>query len=386
MAGCPEHAGAASSSEELRGIALGTAAQFLVSLGLCGMKWAHQRNAALPPAARSPRYVVAAFLVNAVGGLLNGVALSMASQSVIGALSTLVLVGNCVFAPPLLGEHVGAREIRGTLAIMVSTVVVVAAGSHCEVELTAPILLGYFVRPPHVAFALLTAAVVAASWSTVARAEASLQDGMRKVSEADLEAATPLTATTSVMSWEDEQMNPLAALGDAAAAAGGADAAEPELVATLSSALRVGPTTASSNASSASDHGELRLQPWTKPSSSSSGGGDGSGGGGGRDWDEMTESEATSRWNALLEMRREELYDLNSSSSSSGGSSGSSSGSGRRLALAHVMTTAAFSCYNIVFTKIIGELASHNFPAVTLYYHSYISRTHHTTRARMRDI
>ena len=370
MAGCREHAGGGSSSEELRGIALGTAAQFLVSLGLCGMKWAHQRNAALPPAARSPRYVVAAFLVNAVGGLLNGVALSMASQSVIGALSTLVLVGNCVFAPPLLGEHVGAREIRGTLAIMVSTVVVVAAGSHCEVELTAPILLGYFVRPPHVAFALLTAAVVTASWSTVARAEASLQDGMRKVSEADLEAATPLTATTSVMSWEDEQMNPLAALGDAAAAAGGADAAEPELVATLSSALRVGPTTASSNASSASDHGELRLQPWTKPSSSSSGGGDGSGGGGGRDWDEMTESEATSRWNALLEMRREELYDLNSSSTSSSGSSGSSSGSGRRLALAHVMTTAAFSCYNIVFTKIIVELASHNFPAVTLHYYS----------------
>ena len=60
-----------SSATELRGIALGTAAQFLVSLGLCGMKWAHKRNAALPPSARSPKFVVLAFLVNAVGGLLS---------------------------------------------------------------------------------------------------------------------------------------------------------------------------------------------------------------------------------------------------------------------------------------------------------------------------
>ena len=276
--------GAGSASGELVGIAIGTVAQFLISLGLCGMKWAHKRNAALPAAARSSRYVVAAFSLNALGGLLNGVALSLASQSEIGALGTLVLVGNCIFAPRLLGEVVGPREVRGTLVILLSTVVVVLSGPHCEAAFDSALLLFLLIRPLHLAFALLTALLIGGSWSLVNRAEAALLAGMRGVSDEDLEAATPLSASS-------EQHNPLRLSVDRQLSA---DLAEDR--------------TSSLQSSS----------PPTSPIADSAG------------------------WDELLDARREEQYELRSVS-------------GRRLAAAHISTCAAFSCYNIIFTKIVGE-------------------------------
>lgn len=276
--------GGGSASGELVGIAIGTAAQFLISLGLCGMKWAHKRNAALPAAARSSRYVVAAFSLNALGGLLNGVALSLASQSEIGALGTLVLVGNCIFAPRLLGEVVGPREVRGTLVILLSTVVVVLSGPHCEADFDSALLLFLLIRPLHLAFALLTALLIGGSWSLVNRAEAALLAGMRGVSDEDLEAATPLSASS-------EQHNPLRLSVDRQLSA---DLAEDR--------------TSSLQSSS----------PPTSPIADSAG------------------------WGDLLDARREEQYELRSVS-------------GRRLAAAHISTCAAFSCYNIIFTKIVGE-------------------------------
>ena len=276
--------GGGSASGELVGIAIGTVAQFLISLGLCGMKWAHKRNAALPAAARSSRYVVAAFSLNALGGLLNGVALSLASQSEIGALGTLVLVGNCIFAPRLLGEVVGPREVRGTLVILLSTVVVVLSGPHCEVDFDSALLLFLLIRPLHLAFALLTALLIGGSWSLVIRAEAALLAGMRGVSDEDLEAATPLSASS-------EQHNPLRLSVDRQLSA---DLAEDR--------------TSSLQSSS----------PPTSPIADSAG------------------------WDDLLDARREEQYELRSVS-------------GRRLAAAHISTCAAFSCYNIIFTKIVGE-------------------------------
>ena len=276
--------GGGSASGELVGIAIGTVAQFLISLGLCGMKWAHKRNAALPAAARSSRYVVAAFSLNALGGLLNGVALSLASQSEIGALGTLVLVGNCIFAPRLLGEVVGPREVRGTLVILLSTVVVVLSGPHCEADFDSALLLFLLIRPLHLAFALLTALLIGGSWSLVTRAEAALLAGMRGVSDEDLEAATPLSASS-------EQHNPLRLSVDRQLSA---DLAEDR--------------TSSLQSSS----------PPTSPIADSAG------------------------WDELLDARREAQYELRSVS-------------GRRLAAAHISTCAAFSCYNIIFTKIVGE-------------------------------
>lgn len=276
--------GGGSASGELVGIAIGTVAQFLISLGLCGMKWAHKRNAALPAAARSSRYVVAAFSLNALGGLLNAVALSLASQSEIGALGTLVLVGNCIFAPRLLGEVVGPREVRGTLVILLSTVVVVLSGPHCEADFDSALLLFLLIRPLHLAFALLTALLIGGSWSLVTRAEAALLAGMRGVSDEDLEAATPLSASS-------EQHNPLRLSVDRQLSA---DLAEDR--------------TSSLQSSS----------PPSSPIADSAG------------------------WDELLDARREAQYELRSVS-------------GRRLAAAHISTCAAFSCYNIIFTKIVGE-------------------------------
>jgi drug/metabolite transporter (DMT)-like permease len=157
------------------GLFLGLVSQVLTSLGLCIMKWAHKRNDALPEALRSPMFVVGGFAVNAIGGLFQAIALTMAPQSVISALNPVVLVANCAFAPCLLGEKVTRQDLSGTAAIMLATTVVVVAGAVCEDDFDADQLISLLYRGPHLLFFGFTLTVTGAGYEATRRATAQVR-------------------------------------------------------------------------------------------------------------------------------------------------------------------------------------------------------------------
>lgn len=154
---------------------------------------------------QSSRWVVIGFAINAFGGLFQAYALTMAPQSVISALVPVVLVANCAFAPCLLGEAVGKRDLQGTAAIIVSTLVVVLAGqispaadadgttAACNSDdFTAEELLFLLHRGPHLVFAGLTVGVIGLGYTAVQRATRLVELDMMAIT---LEEATPITST-----------------------------------------------------------------------------------------------------------------------------------------------------------------------------------------------
>jgi hypothetical protein len=181
---CGDDAAASASGHALLGIGLGLVSQVLTSLGLCIMKWAHMRNDALPPHQRGRLFVVGGFAVNALGGLMQAIALTMAPQSVISALAPVVLVANVAFAPCLLGETVQPQHLRGTAVVGVATVVVVAAGQSAadacdDGDFGAEELVYLLHRGPHLVFAAVTIVMVAIAWRAVRRAELLVDLDMR---------------------------------------------------------------------------------------------------------------------------------------------------------------------------------------------------------------
>jgi len=74
------------------------------------------------------------------------VALAFGAQSVISALSSLVLVYNAIFCPWLLGEKIIKKEIFATLLIIGGVVLVVVFGSRSTNTFTLPQLYSQFLQ------------------------------------------------------------------------------------------------------------------------------------------------------------------------------------------------------------------------------------------------
>ena len=184
---------------------------------------------------------------------------------------------------------------------------------------------------------------------------------MNKVSEAELDAATPLTDSAE-RDWEEGQRQPNPLLDDSGSDCERVSSSEREddgagtglwLQPTRPSTDRPRSSTVSSDCGSLTTIGlgdsSASSRSQQPPLNSPDSGADG----------EAGPVDTESRWQALLDLRREELYDLRTKT-------------GSQLSFAHVVTTAAFSCYNIVFTKIVGELLSHEFPSELLKPHVYM--------------
>ena len=115
-------------SQQTEGIIVAILGSFINSVGLLTQKWAHARNAELPPAERTSRYVVGGYLIYVVGNLCDVTALSMTAQTTVSGLSPLVLVGNILFAPAIIGERPLPRHLAATLVVIAGSVLMTVFG------------------------------------------------------------------------------------------------------------------------------------------------------------------------------------------------------------------------------------------------------------------
>ena len=107
---------------------------FVNSLGLLAQKWAYNRNAQLPPERRSMRFVVLGYAVYVCGNLCDLCALSMTAQTTVSGLAPLVLVGNVLFAPLIVGEQVERKHYTATLVVVLGCTIITAFGPNSSFE------------------------------------------------------------------------------------------------------------------------------------------------------------------------------------------------------------------------------------------------------------
>jgi len=104
------------------GIIFAVVGQGIISLGLILQKKAHIREMIKHKSKQRPYLKniswIIGFGIFQIGNGLTIVALAFGAQSVISALSSLVLVYNAFFAPWLLGEKVNRREIFATILLL----------------------------------------------------------------------------------------------------------------------------------------------------------------------------------------------------------------------------------------------------------------------------
>ena len=115
-------------SQQTAGIFVAILGSFINSVGLLTQKWAHARNAELPPAERTSCYVVGGYLIYVVGNLCDVTALSMTAQTTVSGLSPLVLVGNILFAPAIIGERPLPSHLAATLVVISGSVLMTVFG------------------------------------------------------------------------------------------------------------------------------------------------------------------------------------------------------------------------------------------------------------------
>jgi hypothetical protein len=192
-------------SQQTEGIIVAILGSFINSVGLLTQKWAHARNAELPPAERTSRYVVGGYLIYVVGNLCDVTALSMTAQTTVSGLSPLVLVGNILFAPAIIGERPLPRHLAATLVVIAGSVLMTVFGPGSPVvpqpqgcsrvdfmpascynatacvlpgfgettaELSAPCLMELFGLPTFIFYAACTVPLLLANALLVKKAEA----------------------------------------------------------------------------------------------------------------------------------------------------------------------------------------------------------------------
>ena len=81
------------------------------------------------------------------------IALCFAPQSLIAPLGALTMVSNVVFAPLLLHEKIGVRDLIATSVILTGSVIAVIFGAHADRIFAIEALFGLFRAPRFVAYA-----------------------------------------------------------------------------------------------------------------------------------------------------------------------------------------------------------------------------------------
>ena len=115
-------------SSHALGIIVAICGSFINSLGLLLQKWGYNRNAALPPEQRSMKFPAIGFGVYVCGNLCDLCALSMTAQTTVSGLAPLVLVGNVLFAPCIVGETVQRKHYVATLVVILACAVITVFG------------------------------------------------------------------------------------------------------------------------------------------------------------------------------------------------------------------------------------------------------------------
>ena len=115
-------------SSHALGIIVAICGSFVNSLGLLLQKWGYNRNAALPPEQRSMKFPAIGFGVYVCGNLCDLCALSMTAQTTVSGLAPLVLVGNVLFAPCIVGETVERKHYVATLVVILACAVITVFG------------------------------------------------------------------------------------------------------------------------------------------------------------------------------------------------------------------------------------------------------------------
>ena len=112
----------------LLGIIFAFLGSFINSIGLLLQKRAYNRNALLPPQQRTLKWVAFGYFIYVCGNMCDLVALSLTAQTTVSGLAPLVLVGNVLFAPLIVGETVKRRHLVGTLTVCVGSLLMTLFG------------------------------------------------------------------------------------------------------------------------------------------------------------------------------------------------------------------------------------------------------------------
>ena len=106
-----------------------------------------------------------------LGSVADLAALIFAPQSVIAPLGSLTLVSNSIFAPILLQEKIGYREIIATILIVVGAAIAVSFGPHADVVYSVEQLFNFYTRGPFIAYALAIAIYMGVLYTSIKKME-----------------------------------------------------------------------------------------------------------------------------------------------------------------------------------------------------------------------
>eukprot|EP00756_Hemistasia_phaeocysticola_P049325 Hpha_TRINITY_DN2378_c0_g1::TRINITY_DN2378_c0_g1_i1::g.473::m.473 len=140
------------------GITLGVVSKAVSSFGLVLQKLAHTKNSDKRASQRvgyvfNPLWVFG-FAVYVGGNAVAVVALTLAPQSIIGAMDALVPVFNAIYAPRFLGEEVGMRDWAANSIILMGVALVVAFGPRVDGDFDLDELVSMLYAMPYLAYAL----------------------------------------------------------------------------------------------------------------------------------------------------------------------------------------------------------------------------------------
>jgi uncharacterized membrane protein len=132
------------------GVLLGSLASFISNLGVTLQKLSHIQNAKETSSVRA-NYAKQSLWRMGLGLVVFGSfadfsALSFAPQSLIAPLGSLTLVSNSIFAPLLLKETIGPRDLLSSFSIVLGSSISVAFASHEDKLFSIPELFSFYER------------------------------------------------------------------------------------------------------------------------------------------------------------------------------------------------------------------------------------------------
>lgn len=143
------------------GVLLACLASLISNIGLNLQKLLHIKNAHKTDEEKKQYYKHSLWWLGLglviAGSVADFAALFFAPQAVIAPLGSLTLVSNTVFAPILLKEKIGLRDIIGTGMIVIGAAVAVSFGPHQDVIYDTTDLFRFFIRPFFIIYTVMVA-------------------------------------------------------------------------------------------------------------------------------------------------------------------------------------------------------------------------------------